>query len=128
MILPKPSTSTLSRARSIAKAKQQVLRRPAQNIRHPTLQKPASARSSMKAESPNRSQSKWQTPVTCHVCKKTISNQGNLNRHLLVHTGVKKFECRPCQLLFSRQDKYRNHMLSQWHKDHVAISKNMSEK
>ncbi|CAL8119236.1 unnamed protein product [Orchesella dallaii] len=123
MILPKPSTSTSSRARSIAKAKQEVLRRPAQNIRKPTLQEPASERSSMTTESPNSSQSKWRTPVTCHVCKKTISNQGNLNRHLLVHTGVKKFECRPCQLRFSRQDKYRSHMLSPWHKNRLAISK-----
>ncbi|CAL8146949.1 unnamed protein product [Orchesella dallaii] len=128
MILPKPSTSTSSRARSIAKAKQQVLKRPAQIVRKPTLQKSASARSSMKTESLNSSQLKWRTPVTCHVCKKTLSNQGNLNRHLLVHTGVKKFECRPCQLLFSRQDKYRSHMLSQWHKDHLAMSKTMIEK
>ncbi|CAL8076730.1 unnamed protein product [Orchesella dallaii] len=115
-----PRLSTLSRPRSIKKGKQEASRRSARNMR----KKQVAAGSSKKTKSPKNSQPNRQNRLKCKRCEKTFANQYSLNRHQLCHSGVKKFECKPCQLRFARMDHYRTHLLSKKHKRIFANSKN----
>ena len=47
----------------------------------------------------------------CDICQKTFTNQGNLNRHAVVHTGKKPFSCSECGKSFNRKDSLDTHML-----------------
>ncbi|XP_074657185.1 uncharacterized protein LOC141910349 [Tubulanus polymorphus] len=48
--------------------------------------------------------------LECHVCGKFFSRTGHLNRHLLIHTGLKPYECMVCKKRFNRKDALRCHI------------------
>ena len=46
----------------------------------------------------------------CDVCGKIFANQCKIDRHMLVHTGVKNFTCSICQKAFNRKDNLKVHI------------------
>lgn len=52
------------------------------------------------------------TLFKCETCQKEFSRLSDLDRHKLVHSGLKQFICIICHKQFSRKDYLRNHMLS----------------
>lgn len=48
-------------------------------------------------------------PVICSFCHKTFKSKRELNRHELIHSGVKKFQCVICLKRFLRKDKLVRH-------------------
>ncbi len=47
----------------------------------------------------------------CKICGKTLTCQGNLNKHLIIHDASKKFQCSMCQLKFNQQRDLKNHVM-----------------
>ncbi|XP_052798334.1 zinc finger protein OZF-like isoform X1 [Mya arenaria] len=47
--------------------------------------------------------------VTCPVCQKSFRDTSKYNRHYLVHSGGKEFQCDVCDRLFSRKDHLIKH-------------------
>lgn len=48
----------------------------------------------------------------CHVCEKTFANPNNLKRHMMIHSGVKEFECDLCLKRFSQKITMQTHRLT----------------
>lgn len=48
----------------------------------------------------------------CSVCFKTFANPNNLKRHMLIHSGVKAFECDVCQRRFNQKITMQTHRLT----------------
>lgn len=48
-------------------------------------------------------------PETCKLCNKTFRDRGKYNRHCLIHSGVKEYQCSICSRLFSRKDHLQKH-------------------
>ena len=46
----------------------------------------------------------------CKICHKSVSQKGNLARHMRTHTDEKPFECEICQKSFSRKGHLMEHM------------------
>ncbi|ODM92927.1 Zinc finger and BTB domain-containing protein 7A [Orchesella cincta] len=111
----KPSKAAASsRAKSVAKAKKQILKK------RPTPRTATSSKSKNK-KAPRKPRRK--NPAKCPVCESVLSSNSNLKRHLhLVHSDVKQLLCKPCQLDFSRQDKYMEHIRTDSHK--LQLGKN----
>ncbi|XP_035706668.1 zinc finger protein 423 isoform X2 [Folsomia candida] len=53
---------------------------------------------------PSQSSILMKDPVTCNVCGMTFTRRAHLNRHMLLHTGIKPFTCDICNLKFTRKD------------------------
>lgn len=48
-------------------------------------------------------------PPVCSLCNKTFKSKKELDRHMLIHTGIKKFQCFVCLKRFLRKDKLVRH-------------------
>uniref|UniRef100_A0A8I3QXL6 PR domain zinc finger protein 15 n=2 Tax=Canis lupus TaxID=9612 RepID=A0A8I3QXL6_CANLF len=46
----------------------------------------------------------------CEVCGRIFNSIGNLERHKLIHTGVKSHACEQCGKSFARKDMLKEHM------------------
>ncbi|XP_055844594.1 ras-responsive element-binding protein 1 [Episyrphus balteatus] len=53
---------------------------------------------------------------TCRICSKVLSSASSLDRHVLVHTGERPFNCKYCQLTFTTNGNMHRHMRT--HKQH----------
>ncbi|XP_067641284.1 ras-responsive element-binding protein 1 [Eurosta solidaginis] len=53
---------------------------------------------------------------TCAICSKVLSSASSLDRHVLVHTGERPFNCRYCHLTFTTNGNMHRHMRT--HKQH----------
>lgn len=49
-------------------------------------------------------------PFKCDRCPATFTRQGNLKRHMKIHTGDRPFKCSVCNLAFTQQPHLKNHM------------------
>ncbi|KAJ2814408.1 hypothetical protein GGI24_006401 [Coemansia furcata] len=54
-------------------------------------------------------------PCTYPNCDKTFARRGNVNAHMLTHTGERPFQCDACDKCFSR-----NHDLTRHRKGHIG--------
>lgn len=45
----------------------------------------------------------------CAACGKCLANKASLNRHMVVHTGIRKFGCEFCDKRFNDKDKVIKH-------------------
>lgn len=52
---------------------------------------------------------KTQTAIKCEVCDKTFSKNFSLTRHMLLHTGEKKFSCKLCSYKFIQKSDLDRH-------------------
>ena len=64
---------------------------------------------SKKLEKPTSSKSD-DTQFKCDKCDKSFSQQFNLGRHLITHTGMKPFKCKYCGNGYNRRDNLNNHV------------------
>ncbi|XP_060054721.1 PR domain zinc finger protein 15 isoform X2 [Erinaceus europaeus] len=46
----------------------------------------------------------------CEICGRIFNSIGNLERHKLIHTGVKSHACQQCGKTFARKDMLKEHM------------------
>ncbi|XP_006156436.1 PR domain zinc finger protein 15 isoform X1 [Tupaia chinensis] len=46
----------------------------------------------------------------CEICGRIFNSIGNLERHKLIHTGVKSHSCEQCGKSFARKDMLKEHM------------------
>ncbi|XP_004529684.1 uncharacterized protein LOC101459914 [Ceratitis capitata] len=53
---------------------------------------------------------------TCAICSKVLSSASSLDRHVLVHTGERPFNCKYCHLTFTTNGNMHRHMRT--HKQH----------
>lgn len=56
------------------------------------------------------------TSFTCRICSKVLSSASSLDRHVLVHTGERPFNCKYCNLTFTTNGNMHRHMRT--HKQH----------
>lgn len=47
---------------------------------------------------------------TCRICSKVLSSASSLDRHVLVHTGLRPFNCKFCNLTFTTNGNMHRHM------------------
>ena len=47
---------------------------------------------------------------TCRICSKVLSSASSLDRHVLVHTGERPFNCKYCNLTFTTNGNMHRHM------------------
>ena len=60
--------------------------------------------------------------LQCKVCEKKFSQKGDLNRHMLTHTKVKAHECDICKKNFTRRDSLLRHFrIHLGEKPHVSF-------
>ncbi|XP_052564688.1 ras-responsive element-binding protein 1 isoform X2 [Culex pipiens pallens] len=50
------------------------------------------------------------TEFVCKICSKVLSSASSLDRHVLVHTGERPFNCKYCQLTFTTNGNMHRHM------------------
>lgn len=61
---------------------------------------------------PNRSSNcSLQTGFKCTVCGKIVGSQGNLKKHMVLHTGEKPYQCQICSKSFSIKGNRDKHMV-----------------
>jgi len=51
------------------------------------------------------------TWFTCHICQKKFSENGQLQKHILRHEGVKPYVCSECLMSFCTAFELRSHRL-----------------
>ncbi|XP_069170803.1 zinc finger protein 724-like [Procambarus clarkii] len=49
---------------------------------------------------------------SCYLCEKTFSDRSGLNKHMLVHIGVKSHVCAECGKKFLRNDYLQQHLMA----------------
>ena len=64
------------------------------------------------AKKEKKKRARPENPLCCKFCGKQFKNKSLVERHSVVHTGVKKFRCFGCKRPFSRKD----HMLLHFRK------------
>ncbi|XP_065224302.1 zinc finger protein 224-like [Planococcus citri] len=64
--------------------------------------------SSKRSEIPNLSQSQ---SLVCNICHRSISKK-HMRRHVLLHEGLKPFECADCGKSFARKENMKLHIFS----------------
>ncbi|CAB3257552.1 unnamed protein product [Arctia plantaginis] len=62
------------------------------------------------------------SPFSCHVCGKILLSKFTLNRHLEIHSGIKRFACNVCGLKFTQKSLVKRHYLRK-HDPSVKIEK-----
>uniref|UniRef100_A0A8D0CTA9 C2H2-type domain-containing protein n=1 Tax=Sander lucioperca TaxID=283035 RepID=A0A8D0CTA9_SANLU len=65
---------------------------------------PQSALNSLKHDS------RCKKRFSCSECGRRFGQKGNLNRHMITHTGEKPFSCSVCNESFTRSENVRSHM------------------
>lgn len=48
----------------------------------------------------------------CDVCGKYYQNKAKLERHKLIHSGIKPFECEICKKRFNQKANLKSHMVT----------------
>lgn len=48
--------------------------------------------------------------LTCHICKRILSNRNNLKMHYRVHTGERPFKCTYCNYSATKGFNLRSHI------------------
>lgn len=51
----------------------------------------------------------------CNVCLKTFANPNNLKRHMMIHSGIRQFECDICFKRFHQKITMQTHRLTHIH-------------
>ncbi|XP_070546746.1 uncharacterized protein [Ptychodera flava] len=70
---------------------------------HQALQVPRGNRSQRKVNGGAKNQ------LTCKLCDKSFTRRDNLMRHILLHTGEKRYECRECGKRFAQKGNVKTH-------------------
>jgi KRAB domain-containing zinc finger protein len=47
----------------------------------------------------------------CDICGKYFQNNAKLERHRMIHTGVKPFQCEKCHRCFNQKANLKAHMV-----------------
>ena len=47
---------------------------------------------------------------TCGICTKYFSTDGNLTRHMKIHSGIKPYKCKDCEREFTQNNDLKRHM------------------
>ena len=61
-----------------------------------------------------KDEQKW----ICDECGKTVSSKGNLKRHIQIHLGIKRFECRHCPMKFTGKEGVLRHAYARSRQGH----------
>ncbi|GIY60044.1 hypothetical protein CDAR_25591 [Caerostris darwini] len=71
---------------------------------------PCSAECSSSALSSSKKSRERGKKHVCDICRKEFSYLSGLERHKLIHTGVKPLVCNTCKMAFNRSDNLETHM------------------
>ncbi|XP_050673100.1 zinc finger protein 33A-like isoform X2 [Leptidea sinapis] len=63
----------------------------------------------------------------CTICDKTFANQNNLKRHMMIHRGIKEFECDICMKRFNQKITMQTHRLTHLNSTTCSVCDTMFE-